>query len=286
MLIDLTGEKPDSTYFRNRLAKRFRIDPAEKCKVILPELTLSSLPVLDFRFSNLFLEGLDLEWNEYGVGRYLGSKNNPYLFLYDVEEGAEELVVHPDTLFVNYKTKGRRSLRRVEFSSKECYVAYDAFAGCPDLEEVVFKNSEKVFLCSRAFSNAKKLAKVVFDENGEYRFYEKCFYGDESLSEFTFPKKTYEVVGKNAFVDCGFKKIYLPASVTQLEASFSEDVEVYYEGDCAKLITGSYEYESSGNYGWSFHRSAGSFDSSTEYRYADSPKYHSFVSYEEFKSLS
>ena len=267
-------------FWNTPLREKYAIN--DKCSVIMPNFEPTDMCAYAEDYQEKLFDGIDIAYNEYENGLYVGNEENPFLMLCNVKPDTEILSVHPNTVLIGNKMKGNPTLRVLEIKAKRCYISAFAFDSCERIEKVVFSGNEFVCLSNNSFGNLSKLSSVEFDDNGEYRLYKQCLSNDPLLTSIKIPSKT-DFFGSKVFLNSGIKHVYLSKAIKDISGAFSDDIEVYYEGDCADLIVGTYTYESPEDYSFNFHR--GSMSYSTGYNYAKGDRYHSFVTYEDYKAL-
>ena len=267
-------------FWNTPLREKYTID--DKCKVIMPNFKPTDMCGYAEEYQEKLFDGIDVAYNEYENGLYVGNEVNPFLMLCNVKPNTETLSVHPDTVLIGNKMKGNPTLRVLEIKAKRCYISAFAFDSCERIEKVVFSDNELVSLANSSFRNLSKLASVEFDDNGEYRLYKQCLSNNPLLTSIKIPPKT-EFFGTNVFWNSGIKHVFLPETIKDISGVFSDDIQIYYEGDCSDLIVRKYTYESPDDYSFNFHRGCMSY--STGYDYAKGDRYHSFVTYKEYKAL-
>ncbi len=204
-------------------------------------------------------KGFKVHTLSYQGAEYIGKESNPYFCLVLVNPDTTTLKVHPDTKIVSRQAAYRhKNIREVEFYSSNLRIEHNAFYGANELRKVSFKNAKHISFGFEVFRNSR-VRIVDFDPNASYEFAERTF-ANCSYLVCRIPENIINN-GQYAFEDSG-KLIFVPKKYTDISMFyFNEKVEAYYEDDISKLLIVPKRYtQSDGDYGFNFHRSAGSFD--------------------------
>lgn len=204
-------------------------------------------------------KGFKVKTLSYQGAEYIGKESNPYFCLATVNPDTTTLKVHPDTRFISRRAAYRhKNVRDVEFSSSNLHIDHEAFYSAGDLRKVFFKNAEHISFGVEVFQYTA-IRIVDFDPNASYEFAERTFANCPYLM-CRIPENI-DNNGRYTFEESG-KLLFVPAKYNDISMFyFKEDVEVYHEGNNTELkITPKRYIRSEGDYGFNFHRSAGSFD--------------------------
>ena len=195
----------------------------------------------------------------YHGAKYYPKEDNPFDKLLKVEEDTKILNVHPDTkIIAGDAAKNHKNLEEVNIVSPEIDIYGCAFYDTQNLRKVSFKNTKKCLMGYQAFIFSK-VREVEFDPNGFYDCYEHAFNYCHNLIVALPPLG--HITGNYIFSD-GTKCIFIPKEYEDVAfLSLENYTEIYYEGDASKLLVRYKRHViSDGDYGFNFHRSAGSFD--------------------------
>ena len=109
-------------------------DCASLKKLILPDTLVYASCIHSFYYS-------EVQYNEYGGGKYVGSESNPYMYLFAVSDTTvTSLEIHPDTKFIGMQ----------------------AFTGCENLKEIVIPRGV-VQIDNLAFSSLSGITVYIPD---------------------------------------------------------------------------------------------------------------------------
>ena len=127
----------------------------------------------------------------------------------------------------------RTVLKQVTIPKSVSNIEQSAFHGCKGLKEVVIKGSVER-IKEEVFSDCEKLAQISIAEGLE-RIDESAFSGCISLTSFDFPS-TLKTIGSHAFKDCGFEKVTIPETVTEIEEGAFENCKSLSEASLPEGI--------------------------------------------------
>ena len=144
---------------------------------------------------NAFSGCIDLNFNEYKNGKYLGNEENPYVVLVEITN--------------------KENITFLEISNKIKIVYNDVFSGCSKLTNIVIPNSI-TSIGDYAFSGCSSLRSISLSDSlkyiGSYAF-EEC----NNLSEINIPNSVTSI-GSGAFHNCSsLKSIIIPEGVKILK---------------------------------------------------------------------
>lgn len=252
--------------YLNKICQSYRVDSEldnysfekdQEYEIIISEDTEVDAPYYILKYAEE--KGFKVHTLSYQGAEYIGKESNPYFSLVLVDPDTTTLKVHPDTRFVSRRAAYRhKNVRDVEFSSSNLHIDHEAFYSADDLRKVFFKNAKHISFGVEVFQYTA-IRIVDFDPNASYEFAERTFANCPYLM-CRIPENIINN-GKYAFEDSG-ELIFVPKKYTDISMFyFDENVEAYYEDDISKLIIVPKRYtQSGGDYGFNFHRSAGSFD--------------------------
>lgn len=185
---------------------------------------------------------LNLKFNEYQHGKYLGSKSNPYLVLCKVSLGTNsKFTLHENTKIIEEEVfSGNKYLQEVTLQGSLRTIRAGAFSGCTKLTTV--KLSEGVqYIGDSAFSGCVKLSTINLPSSissvGADAFANTAWFNSKpngaviinkvlykykgtmpSDSEFTV-EDGIEIISASAFEgQTGLKSVFLPSSLDTLGA--------------------------------------------------------------------
>ena len=146
------------------------------------------------------------------------------------------LIYFGDNILFNNK-----SLIKVIIPENVISIADGLFAGCEELQEVVF-NSKKTYIGRRAFANCRKLKKVVMNKAVRV-IYEGLFSDCINLEEVYLPDGIIEIKDY-AFANCEkLKEIHIPKSIKNVSPSAFMGCKVISLPPDIMHKTIQYEYE-------------------------------------------
>ena len=150
-------------------------------------------------------DGCDnLVLNVYENGKYLGSKDNKYIYLFDFETSEineiNEFIIHEDTLVVQEGLfKNLINLTTVELSKKLVEIKNDMFYGCSSLQNITIPENV-TRIGDYAFYNCNKITSVEIPTSvtsiGKYAF-GNCL----ELTTIELPN-SIEEIGEAVFTGC------------------------------------------------------------------------------------
>lgn len=173
-----------------------------------------------------FYECTNLEYNEYGYGKYLGNENNPYVALMDITSaditnfefadnvkiiginvfraaGCTKLtsITIPDSVTSIGMSAfyGLTSLKNVTIGKSVTSIGGCAFYNCTSLTNVTIPNSV-TSIDNMAFQGCTSLVTVTMGNNVK-NIYSSAFNGCTNLKSIVI-SKNLEDVGNSAFKDC------------------------------------------------------------------------------------
>ena len=167
----------------------------------------------------VFPDYLELNFNEYEGGYYIGSEENPYMIL--IKYGnldAAEAKIHKDTKFI-YSSAFymAENLKEIEIPDSVVSIGYAAFMYCASLESVKF-GSGLTSIEMYAFSQCTALKEVELPDSLILLGYE-AFSNCASLTKADLGNGivTIEI---GAFMQCtSIEEIFLPSSVAKIASS-------------------------------------------------------------------
>lgn len=189
--------------------KRIGTDAFSSCwsleEVILPE------GIEDIGFDAF--EGQKLSFSTYDKGYYLGSPENEFRYLLEVDYGTENIVVHEDCEVIgryafNYKKRYHGDsdlpvIKSVTLPSGVKTVGEGAFYCCESLETAALSDS-LTSIGNQAFLDCTSLKSVTFGNSLEY-IGDEAFRWCSSLADMTL-SDTVAYFGSGAFWSC--EKLY------------------------------------------------------------------------------
>jgi hypothetical protein len=116
----------------------------------------------------------------------------------------------------DYAFYGQTGLKSIEIPSTVTYIGKCAFTGCTGLTRIDIPNSV-TYLGSEAFSGCTGLEQVTLS-NALTTINSYTFYGCTALTEVSIPNGITTIL-YDAFENSGLKRLYIPASVTQIYSS-------------------------------------------------------------------
>lgn len=185
-----------------------------------------------------FFGCLNLSYNEYRYGKYLGNANNPYMILVGItSNGLTKFTVHPDTLAIDaFVFSQCPGLASITIPNKVTSIGSVAFAGCSltaiTIPDSVTTISDYAFLaCSQlksvslgsgltgiglgAFSNCSALTGIVIPDSVT-SLADSAFFGCTGLSSVTIGKGVTQI-GSQAFQNCtGLTSVILGSGVSNI----------------------------------------------------------------------
>lgn len=198
-------------------------------------------------------EGCDkFEYNKSGQGdkgNYIGSKNNDYLVLMNVEKDVVNYSINDGTKMIYYQAfDGCEKLQSIVIPDTVTELGVETFMNCTSLESVTFPENGSLILdgtfigCtalknieitesvveigSSAFMNCENLASVTISSSVTV-IGGSAFYNCTSLKEITIPE-TVKEIKYYAFFGCSeLETVNILAEITEIEFSTFQD--------CSKL---------------------------------------------------
>lgn len=191
----------------------------------------------------------NFKYNEYGGSRYLGNKDNPYIILMGIDEGADSNVIHADTKIIYNNPSGSKNILVDE--GNQSYISIDgnlytkdgktllqyatgnprpsfvvpqgvtaigdnAFSGSQYLENVAIL--EATTIGKQAFSSCKSLAQVTMADS-VLTIDESAFSECKALETIRFSTNLTSI-GEGAFSNCAaLESITLPSEITAISES-------------------------------------------------------------------
>ena len=191
----------------------------------------------------------NFKYNEYGGSRYLGNKDNPYIILMGIDEGADSNVIHADTKIIYNNPSGSKNILVDE--GNQSYISIDgnlytkdgktllqyatenprpsfvvpqgvtaigdnAFSGSQYLENVAIL--EATTIGKQAFSSCKSLAQVTMADS-VLTIDESAFSECKALETVRFSTNLTSI-GEGAFSNCAaLESITLPSEITAISES-------------------------------------------------------------------
>ena len=187
--------------------------------------TLVSIEIPDSvtTFGQYAFDGcINLEYNLYGNGKYLGNADNPYLFLVSAEsKSITSAQIHDDCIAIaNYAFFDCISLDSVTIGDSVTIIGKHAFTTCYALTSVDIPDSV-VTIDEYAFSHCTNLSSATMG-SGVTNIGLSAFYNSGLLS-VTIPDKV-KVISGNAFSNCKkLSSVVIPSSVTTIGSSAFEN---------------------------------------------------------------
>jgi len=179
-----------------------------------------------------------VNFNELDGVKYIGSENNPYLYLYSVDESVTFLSIPDETQYIrsnamyscdnlefiecgngieaipNGLFQSCENLKEIKFNGALKYIGEDAFFYCENLETIEIPKSV-TYIGAGAFVGCKNLKKVVLPSGIvkiEYKTFSQC----ESLSDIEIPEGVL-IIGNEAFEDCeNLTRVCIPKSMKKI----------------------------------------------------------------------
>lgn len=120
------------------------------------------------------------------------------------------------------------NLRKVTFPDSITYIGEESFMFCENLENIILPKSLEE-MHDNAFSACSKLKSVTFTGDKLLTIPDKCF-GYSALETITIPASVTHIGNAFQYIET-LKTAYIPASVTEMDASFfrSPNVVIYGE---------------------------------------------------------
>lgn len=192
---------------------------------LMGENVIISIPEsVEFYGGNLFNRSVNVKFNCYDNGNYIGPASNPYyLFVSPISESEKSCVIHPNTeIIMSYAFSRHSSIEKVDIGKNVKIIGENAFSYCALLREVNFSDSV-ISIGASAFSGCnsliviklpdsvtdlginvfyacKSLREVVFGA-GINRIPEYTFSYCYALDSVNIPNNIKEI-GENAFFCC------------------------------------------------------------------------------------
>ena len=118
----------------------------------------------------LLCNNMNIPFNEYQNGLYLGTKKNPYLVLVHTKNSElTEFTVHKDTKFIAdgaFFLNGV-SIETIHLSNSVKYIGYDAFRNCVALKNINIPDSIE-YIGANAFANCQTLENIILPDSLDY----------------------------------------------------------------------------------------------------------------------
>lgn len=127
----------------------------------------------------------------------------------------KQLENHDVTMIGSQSFKDNQSLKKIEISNNISTIDWMAFAGCTNLEEVVFTEPSKIeVLPFELFVNCSSL-KTINIPSSVKEIKPLCFAGCAALTHVVIPEGV-ELIGRQAFSECtNLQSIIIPSSIVE-----------------------------------------------------------------------
>ncbi|MGN1295721.1 MAG: leucine-rich repeat protein, partial [Bacilli bacterium] len=164
-----------------------------------------------------------LNYTVYENGKYIGSKDNKYLFLLDViDKSQKTLTVHSNTKFIGYNTfKNYTDLEKISLPSSIVQIDANMLSACTNLQCNEYENGLYIGNDTNkylAFVGMKDTSATSLSINKDTRIIlSSALKGNDKIEEITLGNNIIEI-GSDAFFECiNLKKINLPDTVKNIE---------------------------------------------------------------------
>lgn len=183
---------------------------SELCNILISD-------TIEFVDGRAFNGCENLNFTYYDNAKYIGSENNPYMILIEVEnKDCLSYNIHSDTKIIcNTAFWCCRKLEKVIIPDNVIHIGNRAFEGCTSLTSVsIGKNV--IHIGESAFERCSELKKVNFPE-AIISIGKNSFKDCKTLTEVNFPNNL-KSIGVSAFENCqSLKVVILPESTTHIE---------------------------------------------------------------------
>ena len=127
----------------------------------------------------------------------------------------KQLENHKVTMIGSQSFKDNQSLKKIEISNNISTIDWMAFAGCTNLEEVVFTEPSKIeVLPFELFVNCSSLTTINIPSSVK-EIKPLCFAGCAALTHVVIPEGV-ELIGRQAFSECtNLQSIIIPSSIVE-----------------------------------------------------------------------
>lgn len=160
----------------------------------------------------------NIEFNEYDNGYYLGSEENPYMWLWKTKENITSCKIHEDTKYIkgdlstvteivipegvvsilSYVFRGNTSLTTVVIPDSVTYIDQYAFSNCENLTTVILGSGIKN-ISFRAFYNNNKNLKLCYKGTLEDRNNNNLQIGNDNPSLTYYSESNPYDINSNDF---------------------------------------------------------------------------------------
>ena len=176
---------------------------ANKTKLIIPEaidgVKITNIDSGAFEYCN------SAACNEKDNLKYIGSKDNPYLFLVKASQNLENFEIDSGCEYIGDKAFYEcSSLANITIPDSVTSIGNSAFSGCSGLTNVTIGNSV-TSIGGSAFYNCRGLTSITIP-NSVTTIGDSAFYGCSGLTSVTIPDSVTSI-GKSAFEGCS-KLVY------------------------------------------------------------------------------
>ncbi len=202
-----------------------------------PSLTSITLPEsLSSIGERAFYDCTNLKFNQFENAEYLGSENNPYLYLIQANStGVSSCTVNNRCKLIGYEAfEGCTSLTSITLPESLTSIGSYAFYGCTSLTSLTIPKGVSS-IGVRAFYGCTGLTSITLPE-GLTSFGEYAFYHCTSLTSITLPEGLTSI-GKSAYLSCtSLTNISLPSTLNRLGDGALQNCSMLTSISCSATI--------------------------------------------------